>query len=63
MNINKYIIIIFINLIINKKNHKLYLKIINFAYLYDLIGDEVYNWMGVSPSGVKEDTPVFNSDG
>ena len=28
-----------------------------------MIGDEVYNWMGVSPSGVKEDTPIFNSDG
>lgn len=38
-------------------------KIIGFVFLYDLIGDEIYHYIGKEPSGIDAMAPIFNYKG
>ncbi len=37
-------------------------KIISYAYLYELLGSEVHDYMDVEPSGLPFNAPEFNAD-
>jgi glutaminase len=38
-------------------------KVVTYAFLNDLIGEEVHKWVGEEPSGLQFNAPVFDEKG
>src|SRR5207249_4152723 len=38
-------------------------KVVAYAYLYEMMGEEVHKWVGEEPSGVAFNAPVFDKKG